>query len=209
MLHRIGALLLALPLVLGLSLAASRTPHAYASQADEPENAATLYNINLYRGWLGIPPLVVDPALQRAAEAHVEYYRLNYGDPSLAGMGLHYETPGKPGFTGESFQDRADHQGYQGWVNENAGLSGSMLVSLDWFIGTIGHRLTLLDPRYTKIGLAAIDQGDIQFEIIDLGSAEHWQYTLDDPLWTAWPPDGATGVGRSFDGEAPDPFPDA
>jgi hypothetical protein len=205
--------LVALLLLLTVASAAPGGPlHssvADAKQETEPQMVAALATINQYRAWLGVQPLTVDPALQQAAEAHVNYYSLNYGDPDLAGMGLHYETAGKPGFTGESFQDRADAAGYTGWVNENAGLSGSMTWSLDWFIGTVGHRLTLLDPRYIHIGLAAINDGDKQFEIIDLGSAEHWSYTWDDPQWTAWPPDGATGVGLSFDGEAPNPFPDA
>src|SRR5690349_15495661 len=112
---------------------------ADAKQETEPQMVAALATINQYRAWLGVQPLTVDPALQQAAEAHVNYYSLNYGDPDLAGMGLHYETAGKPGFTGESFQDRADAAGYTGWVNENAGLSGSMTWSLDWFIGTVGH----------------------------------------------------------------------
>lgn len=163
--------------------------------------------INAYRSWLGIPPLTIDPALQKAAEAHVEYYRLNFGDPALAGMGLHYEDPGKSGFTGADFQDRADAAGYNGWVNENAGLSGSMVWSTKWFMATVGHRLTLLDPRYSHIGLAAIDQGDIKFEIIDLGTPKWTEDTS--PEWAAWPPNGTTGVDLRFDGEAPNPFPSA
>jgi hypothetical protein len=186
---------------------ASGTGIVAAKQENDPEIIATLQTINRYRSWLGIPPLTIDPHLQQAAEAHVEYYRLNFGDPTLAGMGLHYETSGRPGFTGESFQDRADAAGYDGHVNENAGLSGSMLWSLDWFIATVGHRLTLLDPRYVHIGLAAIDEGEKRFEIIDLG-APSWSQESD-PDWVAWPPHGATGVGLSFHGEAPNPFPDA
>lgn len=186
---------------------ATWTRPATATQEHDPEIVEALATINLYRSWLGIPPLTIHPALQAAAEAHVEYYRLNFGDPALSGMGLHYETPGKPGFTGESFQDRAEHFGYDGWANENAGLSGSMVWSTEWFIATVGHRLTLLDPRYVHVGLAAIDEGPIKFEIIDLGAPEWVEVTT--PEWTAWPPDGATGVGLSFSGEAPDPFPDA
>ena len=180
---------------------------ARAQQENDPEIVEALTLINTWRGWLGIAPLTIDPALQKAAEAHVEYYRLNFGDPALSGMGLHYETPGKPGFTGESFQDRVEAAGYPGWANENAGLSGSMIWSTIWFIGTVGHRLTLLDPRYTDVGLAAIDDGKIKFEIIDLG-AKKWTDQAT-PEWTAWPPHGATGVGASFDGEAPNPFPNA
>jgi len=178
-----------------------------ALQEHDPEIVETLSMINTYRSWLGIPPLTIDPALQRAAEAHVEYYRLNFGDPALAGMGLHYQDEGKPGFTGADFQDRADAAGYDGWVNENAGVSGSMVWSTKWFMATVGHRLTLLDPRYSHIGLAAIDQGNIKFEIIDLGTPRWIENT--EPEWVAWPPDGTTGVSLRFDGEAPNPFPSA
>jgi hypothetical protein len=182
-------------------------PPAAAVQEHNPEIVAALNTINLYRSWLGIPPLTIDPALQKAAEDHVEYYRLNFGDPALAGMGLHYQTPGKPGFTGASFQDRARAAGYKGSVNENAGVSGSMVWSVDWFIATVGHRLTLLDPRYTHVGMAAINDGRIKFEIIDLG-APAWKET--DPVgWIAWPPHNSTGVSLSFSGEAPNPFPGA
>ncbi len=180
---------------------------AVALQEHDPEIVETLTMINTYRSWLGIPPLTIDPALQKAAEAHVEYYRLNFGDPSLSGMGLHYETPGMPGFTGADFQDRAIAAGYDGWVNENAGVSGSMVWSTKWFMATVGHRLTLLDPRYSHIGLAAINQGNVKFEIIDLGTPKWIENTT--PEWAAWPPNGTTGVGLRFDGEAPNPFPAA
>jgi uncharacterized protein YkwD len=199
-----SALLSGLP---ALSFSRTQIAAAQTQATSDPEIAQSINVINTYRKWLGIPALTVDPHLQRAAEAHVDYYRQNFGDPELAGMGLHYETVGKPGFTGESFQERAEAAGYKGWVNENAGLSGSMLWSLDWFIATVGHRLTLIDPRYQHIGMAAVDDGDMRFEIIDLGTNAWVEDTI--PEWSAWPPNDTTGVGLSFDGEAPDPFPAA
>ncbi len=180
---------------------------ASAVQETNPEIVAALESINLYRSWLGIAPLKIDPNLQAASEGHANYYRQNYGDPNLAGMGLHQQTPGKPGFTGASMQDRANAAGYKGYVNENVGLSGSMIWSTDWFIGTINHRLTLLDPRYTHIGMAAVDEGDIKFEVINLGATEWTDES--EPEWAAWPPNNTTGVGLSFSGEAPNPFPGA
>lgn len=197
--------LVLLALAAGLQLRATRP--VQAAQENHPEITSSLAAINLYRSWLGIEPLTIDPALQRAAEGHVRYYQLNFGDPALAGMGLHYQTEGKPGFTGVDFQDRADAAGYDGWVNENAGVSGSMFWSTDWFINTVGHRLTLLDPRYQHVGMSAIDDGAVRFEIIDLGTNE-W---IEDsgPEWVAWPPAGVTGVHTSFWGEAPNPFPGA
>ncbi|HUG15315.1 MAG TPA: CAP domain-containing protein [Thermomicrobiales bacterium] len=193
--------------VLILSTLTVSAPRAAAVQEHDPEIATALNTINLYRSWLGIPPLTTDPGLQKASENHVEYYRLNFGDPSLAGMGLHEETAGRPGFTGASFQDRARSAGYTGSVNENAGVSGSMIWSVDWFIATVGHRLTLLDPRYVDVGMAAINSGNIKFEIIMLG-APAWRTELE-PTWIAWPPHESTGVSLSFSGEAPNPFPGA
>lgn len=205
----VAAILVLTMLFPGLPAPVSWTPGVAAETLTvaDPEIMQVLGVINTYRAWLGIPPLTIDPNLQQAAESHVEYYRLNFGDPNLAGMGLHYQTPGKPGFTGESFQDRADAAGYDGWVNENAGLSGSMLWSFDWFIATVGHRLTLLDPRYQHIGMAALNDGEKRFEIIDLGTARWVEDTT--PEWSAWPPADTTGVGLSFSGEAPNPFPSA
>lgn len=171
------------------------------------EIAEAINTINTYRSWLGLPPMSRNPALEASATAHARYYQANAGDPSMSGMGLHAESPGKPGFTGADMQDRAKAQGYSGSVNENIGLSGSVMTSLDWFMGTINHRLTLIDPRYTDIGIGAINDGGVRVEVIDVG-APIWSDTAS-PDWVAWPPDGTTGVGLSFSGESPNPFPGA
>lgn len=200
------SLLLALALVVA-ALAPLATPArpVDAETVDEAEQALAM--INLYRSWLGIAPMRRDPALDAAASGHARYYQLNYGDPSLAGMGLHQQTQGKPGFTGVTMQDRARNAGYPGWVNENIGLSGSMLRSTDWFIATINHRLPLLDPRYTDIGFGAVNDGSARIEVINVG-ARSWSDTAT-PNWVAWPPHGTTGVSLNFWGEAPNPFPGA
>ena len=180
---------------------------ASASQEHDEEIQSALASMNRYRRWLGLEQMSINPSLQAAAEAHAEYYRLNFGDPNLAGMGLHMETPGRPGFTGESMADRARAHGYGGSVNENVGLSGSMEYSLEWFMGTINHRLPIIDPRYTDIGMATINDGEIVFEVIMFGMPQYRAYS--EPEWVVWPPDGATGVGLTFWGEAPNPFPGA
>lgn len=180
------------------------THQSAAEQEHDPDIVAALGMINLYREWLGIPPLTIEPNLQKAAEGHANYYKLNFGDPNLAGMGLHQQTPGKPGFTGASMSDRARAAGYSGSVNENVGLSGSMVWSTDWFIATINHRLTLIDPRYTHVGMARVNEDNIKFEVIKLG-APSWSSEVE-PNWIAWPPHQSTGVGLSFHGEAPNPW---
>jgi len=192
-----GLILLTL---LPLSSLASVAPAAAAT--DDTAQAFTM--INTYRAWLGLPPMTRNPKLDASAQAHARYYQLNINDPSLNGMGLHVEQPGNPGFTGADMQDRVEAQGYDGWANENIGLSGSMVASVEWFIGTIGHRLTLIDPRYTDIGLGMVNDGNAKIEVIDVG-APNWSDTAQ-PDWIAWPPDGMAGVPLDFWGEAPNPF---
>lgn len=188
-------------------LGALAVPLATPRPASADEFGQVLDMLNTYRAWLNLPPMTRNPALDAAASGHARYYQLNHGDPSLAGMGLHQQTPGRPGFTGADMLDRARAAGYGGWVNENIGLSGSMMASVDWFIDTINHRLTLIDPRYTEIGFGAVNEGGARIEVIDVG-APAWSETAETE-WIAWPPAGTTGVGLSFGGEAPNPFPGA
>ena len=196
----ISAVLILTPLIF------TGSPRVVAFEStDPPEQALAL--INSYRAWLGLPPMTRHPALEAAAMAHARYYQLNYGDPSLAGMGLHQEQEGKPGFTGASIGDRARAHGYTGSVNENIGLSGSLITSLRWFMGTINHRLPLIDPRYTDIGFGWVSEGDVRIEVIMVG-APSWSEAAS-PEWVAWPADGTTGVDTHFWGEAPNPFPGA
>ncbi len=194
-------------LLLVATLAPALFVPTQAAQENDPEIQEALASMNQYRRWLGLDQMAINPALQAAAEAHANYYRQNYGDPNLAGMGLHMETPGMPGFTGATMRDRARAQGYEGSVNENVGLSGSMIWSLEWFMNTINHRLPIIDPRYTDVGMATVDDGDIVFEVIMFGMPEY--SNNGDPEWVVWPPDGTTGVGLSFWGESPNPFPGA
>lgn len=201
--HAYHIALLLLLLLTPLSFVTTLTP----ASAAVDDTAQAFAMINTYRSWLGLPPMTRNPKLDASASAHAHYYQLNYGDPSLSGMGLHQEQQGRPGFTGVTMQDRVDAQGYNGWANENIGLSGSMVTSVKWFIGAINHRLTLIDPRYTDIGLGMVNDGNVKIEVIDVG-APNWSDTAK-PDWVAWPPDGATGISYSFSGEAPNPFPNA
>ncbi|MCS7051114.1 MAG: CAP domain-containing protein, partial [Thermomicrobium sp.] len=59
------------------------------SRAATDEPTLVLERINRWRSWIGLTPLQRHLALEAAAQAHAEYYRVNAGDPDLAGMGLH------------------------------------------------------------------------------------------------------------------------
>jgi uncharacterized protein YkwD len=166
------------------------------ARANEAEFQEALDRINTYRSWIGIEPLQMDPALMAAAQSHADYYQRNNGNMP----GLHNQTPGAPGYTGATMSERATNFGYNGSINENIGLSGSMLSTVDWSIATINHRLTLIDPRYTDIGFGTVPG----METIKLGTRS-WSHTAE-PAWQAWPVDGTSNVGHTYLGSAPSPF---
>ena len=192
--------LLAALLVPSLGVA---TPIARVAAADDQVGSG-LARINAARAAIGVPPLKRNAALDQSATAHANYYKLNFGDPSLTGMGLHYEDAGKAGFTGADFAARARAAGYSGSINENIGLSGDLLVSIDWFIDVINHRLPLIDPRYTDIGFGVINEGKVKIEVIDLGTVVYRNQI--EPTWLPWPPADATGINPRFDGEGSSPL---
>jgi uncharacterized protein YkwD len=179
-----------------LAVAYSVLSPADEAQANEAEFEEALHRINIYRSWIGIEPLEMDPALMAAAQSHADYYELNNGNMP----GLHNQTPGAPGYSGSTMRERAQNFGYQGSINENVGLSGSMVATAEWSIATINHRLTIIDPRYDHIGFGAVDG----MEVIKLGTP-NWSSTAE-PAWQAFPVDGTTNTGLSYLGSAPSPF---
>jgi uncharacterized protein YkwD len=187
-------------LICGLIVPLCTVTHAAADDL-ESQRSAALARINQWRAAIGVAPLTRHPALDQSAQAHAQYYKLNNGS---GGVGIHDEKPGLPGFTGVDFFDRAQAAGYPSRnVNENMGLTGNQLTSLDWYIGTINHRLTLLDPRYIHIGFGVVND-TVKVDVVDLGTPD-WHATAD-PIWEQWPPNGAAGIGTSFDGESPNAF---
>ena len=187
-------------LLCGLIMPLGTITHAATDDLESQRNAA-LARINQWRAAIGVAPLTRHPALDQSAQAHARYYQLNNGS---GGVGIHDEKPGLPGFTGADFFDRAQAAGYPSRnVNENMGLTGNQLTTLEWYIGTINHRLTLLDPRYVHVGFGVVND-TVKVDVVDLGTPD-WRATAD-PIWEQWPPDGASGIATSFDGESPNAF---
>ena len=58
-----------------------------------------LTRANAFRAQAGLPPLLGDPAIGAASENHSRYWTLNV---PTAGANVHSETPGTPGYTGQS-----------------------------------------------------------------------------------------------------------
>jgi uncharacterized protein YkwD len=185
-------------------------PLVAAAQLDDPSaedrpplQAGTLDRINWYRAEVGVPPASLHAALTESASGHVRYYDANQGSPALTGLGLHLQQPDTDGFTGASIRDRARAAGYtDGAVTENAGF-GNLDAAVDWYMGTVNHRLPLIHPNAVDIGMA--HSGATGFGIIDVGVRGQ---AMDIDVPSVYPPDGASNVPSSWDGaETPDPAP--
>jgi uncharacterized protein YkwD len=167
-----------------------------------PQQTA-LETVNYYRRMAGAAPLALDDALNNAAAAHANYYVLNYGDPQLAGMGLHRETVGRPGFTGVGWTERARAAGYGGSVDENIGLVANPQRAIDWFIDTINHRWNLIHPSAVHLGYGIAAQRPI--DVFDIGFGASRPAIA---LPTVYPGDGQQGVAPFLNlYETPDPLP--
>ena len=162
--------------------------------------------INLYRAAAGAPPAALHDALMQSAVGQVQYYDLNRGDPSLAGMGLHEQSTGRPGFSGATMADRARNAGYRtGSVTENAGF-GTIQTAIQWAIDTVNHRLPLIHPNAVDMGYAVSGGPSANgFNIIDVGLRRE---RLAVPLPSVYPGDGAWDIPTTWDGgETPNPAP--
>lgn len=121
----------------------------------------------------------------------------------MAGMGLHEQAAGRPGFTGATMAERAQAAGYASRaVTENAGF-GSLQAAIEWGMSTVNHRLPLIHPSALDLGVA--ESSRTGFNIIAVGLRGGFP---DATLPSIYPAHGATGVPTTWDGgEAPNPAP--
>src|SRR6185295_5218248 len=119
---------------------------AMVLQTADADTEKVLERINLHRKAAGLDPVAIDPALSKGCVAHAEYLVKNVDHPSTQGLGLHSEDPKLPGYSKEG--ERAG----KGSVIF-LGLGGSEAV--DGWMGSLLHRIPLLQSRLRKIGYGA------------------------------------------------------
>ncbi len=104
---------------------------------------------NALRARNGLDPLAVNAALSEAADGHS-------ADMAAKNFFSHV------GSDGDRVGDRVDDAGYDWtWVGENiaAGYATPDEVVAAWF-DSPGHRLNMLSPHYTEIGVGFVDDGN-------------------------------------------------
>jgi hypothetical protein len=123
-------------------------------------------------------------------------------------LALHNETPGDPGFTGVTPQERAAAAGYEGFVGEtaNQGKMHPIDDNYEWF-HSIFHRRPYIDHRVTEVGYSYFHNPGNRLGSCGIGK---WGYETDatQSSYSAFPAPGQTLVPFSWSAfEAPEPFP--
>ena len=116
---------------------------------------AALEMANDYRKQMELTPFQPNDLLQQMAQNHANYL-LSFPDDG------HYErNTDSKGFTGYSVRHRADHVGYTGLVGEGITYQEQDgEVSIHHLFDAPYHRLSLIDPRFSSIGIGYNDSGD-------------------------------------------------
>lgn len=187
--------------VSGVSSLVAPTPvNAEASSYSfTKEQQEALNYINAIRAKIGVPPVKLNPFLNKAAENHAKYLNINgYADG-------HDEYAGKKGFTGSTYLDRIKAVGGDpnGDYREIVSFQKSTIIGgIDSFLTGLYHRDPLIAPYTEEIGVA-ISGGTVVIEV----SYGETTYGSPNSVEAMYPYNGQTNVGIGFYGtETPNPI---
>ncbi|MGV7211577.1 CAP domain-containing protein [Oxalobacteraceae bacterium A2-2] len=163
--------------------------------------------INYRRGQAGVPTLVRNGFLDKAALAHSNYQYLN-------NVVAHEETAGKTGYTGANTQARMAAAGYTSLSLSGEVISAANSTSgfyhAEQLITAIYHRFVLLEPTFKEIGTGAVTSSSgYTYFTANLAAANGLGSGLAAGALAVYPYNGQTQVDTSFqsDAEEPDPVP--
>ncbi|MFN2582849.1 MAG: CAP domain-containing protein [Candidatus Dormibacteria bacterium] len=160
--------------------------------------------VNATRATAGLPPVQLDSRLSDSATSHAFYWLFNNLSPSVSGLGIHDETAGMTGYSGQFPWNRAVAYGYPNErIGEDITHRGDPTGAVRDWVNSVYHRFAIVRPDLTVIGygqahVGPLDMEDMEFGFAPPGSAAPVRY----------PGDGQTSVPNSFiDNELPDPVP--
>ena len=179
----------------------TRPDPASASAAAVQEALAA---VNATRAQAGLPAVQLDQRLTASATSHAYYWLFNNATPSVAGLGIHHETPGLPGFSGTDPGQREVAFGYPTERSaEDITHRGSATAAVDDWVNSVFHRFPILRPDLVAIGYAQAEVGTINIQDMEFG---YGAAATAEPV--RYPAPGQTTVPAVFvDNELPDPVP--
>lgn len=191
----------------------SSTPQDPAAPSLTSNIATDGFNwINFRRGQIGMPVLIRNSLIDRAAQLHSDYLRAN-------NIVSHDQIAGKPGFTGVGLEARLAQAGYSFNRNANfafgevisATTSNSGVYMAEELITAIYHRFVIFEPRFKEMGTgSATSSSGYSYFTTDFTANNGYGPGIGKGQLATWPANGQTGVTRNFlsDYEAPDPVPE-
>ena len=131
---------------------------------DRKERVAAhlLAAVNRARAAAALAPVVLDPELSHGCDLHAAYLRRNSNDPLTQGPGHARRAPGAPGYTAE---------GQRAGRSSVIANDSNPMDAVDSWLATLYHRVPLLHPSLTRIGLAMVHMPDQNWTtVLDSGS---------------------------------------
>lgn len=114
---------------------------------------ALVARVNRFRAAAGVPPVIADGLLERAARNHAAYLARHRSRAQSTVPALHGEDRGRAGFTGKDAVERCAFEGADCTADViEAGARLSRPVD-DW-IASVYHRLPLINATTTAVGAA-------------------------------------------------------
>jgi uncharacterized protein YkwD len=171
---------------------------ALAQSASDSELETVLERLNAHRKAAGVELVAADPGLSKGCAAHAAYLVRNVDHPSTQGLGLHSEDPKLPGYSKEG---------------ERAGKAAVIFLgkegpdAVEGWIGSLLHRIPLLESRLRKVGYGLARGGPAAVTAV-LDATSGMGVGKDAPV-VLYPADGQKDVPREFCPEIPDPIPES
>lgn len=168
--------------------------------------------INYRRAQLGVPILLRNTNIDRAAQGHSDYQKTN-------NKVTHDQTAGSPGFTGVRLLDRLTGAGYTFPAADlaygeviSATSNGSGFYMAEELITAIYHRFVMFEPKFKDIGTgSATTSGGYTYFTSNFAARSGYGPGIGAANLVTWPASGQTAVSTNFfsDFEEPDPIPNA
>lgn len=166
--------------------------------------------LNYRRTQVGMAALAENTIIDKAAQGHSDYQRIN-------NIVTHDQTSGKQGFTGVTLEDRLKAAGYsfsnQNAIGEVISATGNQtgFYMAEELITAIYHRFVIFEPVFQQVGSgSAVNSSGYGYFTADFVTNNGYGAGIAAGTLATWPFNGQTGVQANFmsDYEEPDPVPD-
>ena len=165
--------------------------------------------LNRYRAMGGLAPVVLDPALTKAALAHAHYVAANYSDEIKAGnLGAeaHTEDPAKPYYSAAGLASARTSTVEEEW--RPIGPMPTPADAIDGWVQVPFHRLWLLNPSLKRVALGQYCEARVCVTVLNVASGADLSSSVSPPLQrpVLYPPAGSSVLNGRSEGEWPSPI---